>query len=156
LHAWKGDAGLTSPLHLRLARLQGSAKNFKEADAHLAKILSMKAENEKVSDDVLAKALQLRGELYVARGNRTEAVKTYSDLLEKFGETRPLASVRYKLGQLLYEDGNLKAAQSTWAQLTPEKDGLWARLANEQMQGAKWQNDYKKYLNRIPAASTLR
>jgi hypothetical protein len=33
---------------------------------------------------------------------------------------------------------------------------MWARLALEQMQGAKWPNEYKKYLNRIPAAAELR
>ena len=156
LNAWKGDAGLTSPLHLRIARLQGATKKFADADAHLAKIIAMKKENESVSDDVYAKALQLRGELYVARGNRAEAVKTYQALLEAFGESRPLASVRYKLGQLLYEDGDMKSAEKTWSELKPEKDGLWAKLATEQMQGAKWQTEYKKYLNRIPAASSLR
>lgn len=156
LNAWKGDAGLTAPLHLRIAKIQGTTKKFAEADQHLAKILEMKSENETVSDDVYAKALQLRGELYVSRGNRAEAVKTYQTLLEKFGETRPLASVRFKLGQLLYEDGDMKSAEKTWSELKPEKDGLWAKLATEQMQGAKWQTEYKKYLNRIPAASSLR
>lgn len=153
---WKSDPELTSPLHLRIARLAGASKNFKEADQHLAKIIEMKKDSGKVPDDIVAKALELRGDLMVTRGNRLEAVKSYRQLIADFGDARPLASVRYRLGQLLFEDGDLKGAETAWQTLSPEKDGMWAKLASEQMQGAKWQKDYKKYLNRIPAASELR
>jgi hypothetical protein len=87
---------------------------------------------------------------------RNEAAKSYRDLLEAYEASRPLASVRYRLGQLLYQDGDLKGAEAVWKELKPDKDNLWQRLAAEQMQGAKWQNEYKKYLNRIPAAVDLR
>jgi hypothetical protein len=60
------------------------------------------------------------------------------------------------LGQVLYEDGDLKGAEAAWAELKPDKDNVWQRLASEKMQSAKWQNEYKKYLNRIPAAVDLR
>ncbi|RYZ77271.1 MAG: tetratricopeptide repeat protein [Proteobacteria bacterium] len=50
LKVWKGDVGLTAPLHLRIAKVQGAAKNFKVAEQHLSKILEMKNENESVSD----------------------------------------------------------------------------------------------------------
>jgi tetratricopeptide (TPR) repeat protein len=151
INAWKGEASLVAPLHLRIARLAGAAKNFKEADQHLAKIIDMKA-----SDDVTAQALELRGDLMISRGERKGAAKAYAQLIEEFGDTRPLAAVRYRLGQLLYEDGDLKGAENAWTALNPSKDGMWAKLAQEQMQGAKWQTEYKKYLNRIPAASELR
>jgi tetratricopeptide (TPR) repeat protein len=152
INAWKGEPSLTAPLHLRIARLAGASKNFKESDLHLSKVIEMKGAN----DDVMAQALELRGDLMVARGNRAEAAKSYRQLISNYGEKRPLAPVRYRLGQLLYEDGDLKSAESTWGELKADKDGLWAKLAQEQMQGAKWQKDYKKYLNRIPAAAELR
>jgi tetratricopeptide (TPR) repeat protein len=156
IKAWKGKPELTSPLHLRLAKLQMQSKNFTEADNHLSKIGAMKASGAPVSDDVHAKALELRGDLLVARGKRSDAAKAYKTLLDQYEATRPLASVRYRLGRLLFEDGDLKEAESAWNGLSPEKDGLWARLASEQMQGAKWQREYKKYLNRIPAAADMR
>ena len=156
LNAWQGEPQLTSPLHLRLAKLLGTAKNYKDADQHLARIVQLKKETNKVSDDTYAAALELRGQLMVSRGNRKDAVGAYRELIAEFGETRPLASARYRLGQLLYEDGDLKAAQTAWSDLKADKDGMWAKLANEQMAGAKWQNEYKKYLNRIPAAAEIR
>ena len=152
INAWKGEPSLTAPLHLRIARLSGAAKDFKESDKHLSKIIEMKG----ASEDVSAQALELRGDLMIARGNRPEAAKSYRQLISSYGEKRPLASVRYRLGQLLFEDGDLKGAESTWGELSSDKDGMWAKLAQEQMQGAKWQKDYKKYLNRIPAAAELR
>ena len=156
INTWKGDPELTSPLHLRMAHLDARAKNFKEADAHLAKIIDFRKKSAKVSDDVYAKALEYRGDLLISRGKRKDAVLAYKNLLEQYESTRPLASVRYRLGQVLYEDGDLKAAEAIWAELKPDKDNVWQRLASEQMQGAKWQNEYKKYLNRIPAAVDLR
>ena len=98
----------------------------------------------------------MRGDLMAQRGKPNDAIKSYRDLLEQFDGKRPLSSVRYRLGQLLYQTGDLKGAQSAWNELNPERDGLWARLATEQMQGAKWQKEYKKYLSRIPAAADLR
>lgn len=160
INAWKGEPALTAPLHLRIARLAGAAKNFKEADQHLATVIGMSGIEMKGTDEngaeTLAQALELRGDLMVARGNRTEAAKAYRQLISDYGDKRPLASVRYRLGQLLYEDGDLKGAESAWNELKAEKDGMWAKLAQEQMRGAKWQTEYKKYLNRIPAASELR
>lgn len=156
IKAWKGDPELTSPLHLRIAKLDGAKKNYKDADEHLAKIIDLRTNGGRVNDDVYAKALELRGELMVQRGKPLDAIKTYRDLIEQFAEKRPLSSARYRLGQLLFQTGDLKGAQAAWGELTPERDGLWARLATEQMQGAQWQKEYKKYLSRIPAAADLR
>ncbi len=157
IKTWNGDPQLTSPLHLRLAKLEISAKNFKVADEHLATILRWKKENpDKVSAEVEAKALETRADLFVARGERTNAVRTYRELLTQYEKTRPLASVRYRLGQILYQDGDLKGAEQAWGELTADRDGLWQHLAAEEMRGSKWQSEYKKYLDRIPAAAPLR
>jgi tetratricopeptide (TPR) repeat protein len=161
LKVWKGEVRLTSPLHLRLARLEERNRNFKAADGHLAKIIAWRnKENAMVSDDDHANALELRGDTFIKRGRRAEAAKTYRDLLSAYESQRPLASVRYRLGQVLFQDGDLKGAEVVWNELKNtaknSTDNLWQRLATEQMQGAKWQNEYKKYLNRIPAATDLK
>jgi uncharacterized ferritin-like protein (DUF455 family) len=92
----------------------------------------------------------------VAMGKKADAIKSYRELLVNYESKRPLASVRYRLGQLLYDVGDLKAAETVWSELNGDKAGLWRRLASEQMQSAKWQNEYKKYLDRIPAAADIR
>lgn len=157
LGVWKGNKQLTSPLRLRIARLQIAEGDFKSADTHLATIMNWKKEDQKMSDDVLATAMEMRGDLFVKRGQRSEAAETYRGLLDAYESSRPLASVRYRLGQLLYQDGDLKSAESVWAGLNAEEQGnIWQKLAVEQMESAKWRNEYKKYLERIPAAVELR
>jgi tetratricopeptide (TPR) repeat protein len=156
INTWKGRAELTSSLHLRIAKLQTKKRNLKDADSHLAKIIEMQKETSKVPEDVHAKALELRAELFVSRGQPQQAVQTITDLLELYETKRPLASMRYRLGQILFQDGDLKGAQNAWASLDGAKDGLWAHLAQEQMESEKWQREYKKYLTRIPAAQSLR
>jgi tetratricopeptide (TPR) repeat protein len=156
IQTWKGAPRLTSPLHLRLAKTLAQAKDYKNAESHLATIIEMQKKSGGVTSEVLAKALELRGDLALARGKRGEAVKAYQELLSQYETKMPLAAVRYRLGKVLYEDGDLKNAEAAWMELKGDKDGLWTRLANEQMQSAKWQNEYKKYLNRIPAAADVR
>ena len=155
MKAWKGDPVLTSPLHLRVAKLWSEAKKYKEVDQHLNAILDMRKSTGKVSDEIVAKALELQGDSQVARGQRAQAVETFRNLLEQFEDKQKLASVRYRAGQILFEDGDLKGAEELWTGLKPGKDDIWQKLALEQMQGAKWQKEYKKYLNRIPAAAEL-
>jgi tetratricopeptide (TPR) repeat protein len=156
IKSWKGDPSYTSPLHLRIARLASQKRGYKEADLHLEKILEMKTKGAKVSHDIHAQALELRADNLLARGSRSGAVKAYRDLLTEYGTQRPLDSVRYRLGRILFEDGDLRGARAEWASINTKKGGLWAKLAQEQLQSAQWQNEYKKYLQRIPAASDLR
>ncbi|MEK7356330.1 MAG: hypothetical protein AAB250_07760, partial [Bdellovibrionota bacterium] len=101
IKTWKGDAELTSPLHLRIAKLDGAKKNFKDAIDHLAKIVDLRTGGGRVADDVYAGALELRGDLMAQRGKPNDAIKSYRDLLEQFDGKRPLSSVRYRLGQLI-------------------------------------------------------
>jgi tetratricopeptide (TPR) repeat protein len=155
MKSWKGDAQLTGSLHLRIAKMSMTAKDYKDAETHLNQVLAMGKENEKADENVQAKALEMKGDVLLARGKRPEAIKTYQSLLAAYETKRPLASVRYKVGQLLFEDGDLKNAENTWNELSDDRDKMWARLAKEQMQGAKWQSEYKKYLTRIPAAADM-
>jgi tetratricopeptide (TPR) repeat protein len=154
---WKGNPEKTGPLHLRLARLEAENKNFKAAEQNLAQIISWRnQEGNVISDDLHAKALEMRADLHLKRGQRGDAIKAYRELLAAYEAKRPLESIRYRLGQLLFQEGDLKGAEGAWSELKSGKDSIWYRLATEQMQGAKWQNEYKKYLQRIPAAADLR
>ncbi len=156
IKTWNGDPRLTASLHLRLAKILSKTKDFKEADEHLAKIVEFHANGDYMPPDVHAQALELRGDLFISRGQRAQGIKAYRDLLSEYEATRPMSSVRYQLGRILFEDGDLKGAEKEWAELKPERDNVWHRLAADQMQGAKWQNEYKKYLKRIPAAADMR
>ena len=156
IKAWKGDPELTSPLRLRLARLLGQKKNFVEAEKHLGMIVQMHKDGEEIPEEVLASAMEMRANFALSRGKRKDAIAAYEQMITEFEGKRPTASTRYKVGELYYQDGDLKSAEKFWTPLKPGKDDIWQKLASEQMKSAKWQSDYKKYLSRIPAAADLK
>jgi tetratricopeptide (TPR) repeat protein len=156
LATWKGEPKLTAPLHLRIAKLHLKTRNFKACDENISEVLKLKAAGLGVSDELHASALELRGDAYLAAGKTQAAVQAYEELLATYESRRPLGSIRYRVGQVLYDGGDMLGAQKTWSDLKPDRDGMWAKMAEEKMQDAKWQSDYKKYLNRIPAASNIR
>lgn len=156
IDTWKGQPALVTGLQLRLARLQSETKNYKEAETSVTKIINMQKDTDLVPEDVHASALELKGDLLLERGKTNQAVRAYEDLLSAYEGKRPLSAVRYKVGKIYFEKGDLKDAESVWSALKPDKGDVWKKLADEQMQSAKWQNDYKKYINRIPAMSEMR
>lgn len=150
-----------APLHLRRARLSVKAKDFKAAEESIDQALAAAEKSGSAGDAIRTAALETRAEVLLARGNKKEAIASYRSLLEMPITTadtsrRGYDSVRYRLGQLLFETGDLKAAEEVWGQLTNDEKSLWRRLASEQMSGAKWRDEYKKYIDRIPAASEIR
>jgi len=167
----KAAASAIVPLHLRIAKLAVKDRDFKVAessvDAAMKLIDAEKADydsgksNGQAVEKHRALTLESRAEIMIARGKKREAITSYQDLLElpiaNADATRKgYDSVRYRLGQLLFETGDLKGAEKTWAGLASDEKSLWKRLAAEQMTGAKWREEYKKYIERIPAAAEIR
>ena len=158
LAIWKEGKGASLPLRLRYARLlsqQGDAKSLAEAETALAQISELKDLGEAVEEDLFGQALELRGEVAIKRGERKEAIGYFSKLLEDFESKRPLASIRYRLGRMQFDEGWLNDAENTWKKLSATKDGVWKRLASEQMSSEKWRTEYKRYIDRIPAANSM-
>lgn len=156
-----GATASVAPLHLRRAKLAVKAKDFKSAEESINLALVAAEKSGPSGDALRTAALETRAEVLLARGKKKEAIASYRSLLET-----PIAladssrqgydSVRYRLGQLLFDAGDLKAAEEVWGELTKDEKSLWRRLASEQMSGAKWRDEYKKYIDRIPAASEMR
>lgn len=166
----KASAATIIPLHLRVAKLAVKDRDFKTAessvDAAMKLIAEEKTANAGTTDGPAiekhrALVLETRAEIMMARGKKHEAIGSYRDLLDlpiaNADATRKgYDSVRYRMGQLLFETGDLKGAENAWADLASDEKSLWKRLAAEQMTGAKWREEYKKYIERIPAAAEIR
>jgi hypothetical protein len=85
--------------------------------------------------------------------NSKVAISALTQLLEKFEKNHSLSEERFKLGQVYFNQGELKKAEETWAQFKGEESTFWQKLAGEKMNSSKWTQDYKKYLKRIPATA---
>jgi len=151
---WKGQPALVSQPYVHLAELQLKTKQYSEAEASVQKVINMQTDTELVPKDTLIKALELRGDLLLKTNEQDKAVIAYKDLLERFEDSVPLDSVRFKMGKTLFEKGDLVDAEKAWSTL---KEGtLWAQMAKEQLGNSKWKKQYKKYIQRIPAMSGVK
>ena len=107
----------------------------------------------KVAAAVHAKSLEMMGDIYLDKGQTEQAVSAYDKLLEKYEDSRPLSSIRYKLGQIYFKRGEIQKAAEVWNEFKGEKSAFWKNLAQEQLKNSEWRDGYKKYIQRIPAMS---
>lgn len=152
LRTWEGKPELVAGPYLRLSQIELKQGKKDDAVRSLSKIDTlMQDSGGKVPAEIHAKALEALGDLYFKSGDKEKAAGAYARLLEKYEETRPLASIRYRLGQIAFEKGEVQKAAETWASFKGDKSGFWKNLAQEQLANSDWRDGYKKYIKRIPA-----
>jgi tetratricopeptide (TPR) repeat protein len=153
LKTWTGRPELVAEPYLHLAEIE--IKQGKTADAieSFKKIDELMEDSGKVPTEVHIQALQKRGDLELEKGQSEQALQTYSRLLSLYEEKKPMASVRYTVGQLHFKKGEIQKASDYWKELKGQKSDFWYNLAQEQLKSSEWQSDYKKYIQRIPAMS---
>lgn len=72
----------------------------------------LRAQN--LNDNLRAKALELKGDALLGEKRPIAAIESYQALLHEFEGKRPLGSIRYKVGQLLFERGDVRGAENVW------------------------------------------
>lgn len=150
---WKGQPELVAGSYLKLAQIQSKLNRPKDAIQALEMISGLQKDSGKVPASVHSKSLELLGEIHLEQKNPEQAILAYQALLDKYEEGRPLASIRYKLGQIHFDQGSIQKAAEVWNGFKDEKSSFWRNLAQEQLKNSSWRDDYKKYIKRIPAMS---
>lgn len=153
LKTWKGQPELVAGPYLKLSELELKQNKKEDAIQTLAKIDEMMKDSEKVPAEIHIKALQSLGDLYLEKGQQEKAITTYERLLNKYEEKSPLASLRYKLGEVHFKRGEVQKAAATWNEFKGTKSDFWKNLAQEQLKNSEWQDGFRKYIKRIPAMS---
>jgi tetratricopeptide (TPR) repeat protein len=108
-------------------------------------------DSKKVSPQVHRRSLELLGQMYVEKGETNKAIATFEKALDLYEKQSPMSSYRYKVGQLYFKKGEIKNAEKAWNELKNEKNDFWYKMAQEQLKGSEWKNEYQKYIQRIPA-----
>ncbi len=141
---------------IHLTKLYLKTKEFGSAEKQLKKLERMHENKEVLNDEQWSQVLEMKGDLLFGEGQKLAAVQAYQSLLDSYETSRPLASIRYRTGKILFEEGDLKGAEKIWSQLDEKTGGLYKHLAQEKIQQAEWQDTYRKYIDRIPAAQDLK
>jgi tetratricopeptide (TPR) repeat protein len=153
LRTWKGQPELVAEPYMKLAELQMKQNKSDEALQALTAVDELMRDSKKVAPQIHAKALEMIGNIDMEKGQKDKGLKAYNHLLESYEETMPLASIRYKVGEIYFNQGDVQKAAEVWNEFKGEKSGFWKNLAQEQLKNSEWRSDYKKYIKRIPAMS---
>jgi tetratricopeptide (TPR) repeat protein len=153
IQAWTGKPELLSEPLYRIGVIDQKFQRPSDAIDSFKKIQKLDLETQKVPAEIQFQTLSRLIEIYTTQNDKENLIKTYSEILEKFEESRPLGSLRYKLGQIYFEKGDVQKASDVWSEFKGQKIEFWKNLAQDQMKNAEWKDGYKKYIQRIPAMS---
>lgn len=153
IKTWKGVPSLAAgpyfdagEIELRLKRADDALKSFTTVD-------SLMKDSGQVPPSLHAQALERIAQIHLDKGEPDKALPVLERLLKTYEKDRPLASWRYRMGRIHFEKGEVQKASEIWNELKGDKNDFWFKLAQEQLKGSEWRDDYKKYIQRIPAMS---
>lgn len=153
--SWEDEPELLIPVYYRLAKLHYKMRKYSKAEMALGFLRELHKQHPDSHIETWAKSLRLLGDVLLAQGRGVAAVNEYVALLDQFEDRYPLESVRYKAGLVLFERGDLVGAEKIWSALPSGPGKTYKKLASEKLGNAKWKDEYKKYIDRIPAAKGL-
>ena len=151
LKTWKGQPELVAKPYMRLADFELAQGKTADAINSLKKIDEMMTDSSPVEPSVHAKSLEKLGEIFSQQKNQPQTIATYQKLLDKYEEKFPLSSIRYRLGDIYFKRGEVQKAADVWTGFKGPGTDLWQKLAQEQLKNSSWRDEYKKYIQRIPA-----
>lgn len=142
---WDNNKELQAQALLKKAQLENSLKKYKSSEKTAKQALAYKEVQE---DNRLTAKLnhQLGNSLY-NQNKKMSAVESYLKVLEQSPEN---VALRYRVGNILFENNDINGAEQMWAKI-PAENTMYKKLANEKLNTMKWEKDYKKYIDRIPA-----
>jgi tetratricopeptide (TPR) repeat protein len=140
-----------APLYLKLAKLEEKLGRRADAEASLKKVDELYGYAKTADPEVHSQALLTLGDYYINEGKTKLAIAQLDKVLEKYEDNKSLAPVRFKVGELHFNNGDLNKAEKSWSGFKGPNADIWDKLAKEKMASVKWQDEYKKYLKRIPA-----
>lgn len=152
---WKGDENLELPALVRLSGLQTQRQQFANAIVNYEKSFDIIMSQEKPDAATLKKIAQEYTQVLVKMNKAPDAISMLNKAVQKFGEQLPMTEEKYLLGDLYFKNGEIKNAERSWGLIKEDSKGIWKKLAQEKLQQANWDENYKKHIKRIPAMSQM-
>ena len=142
---------------LKISKIYNIQKKYDEAlkwaDKAMGLITVSKNPAKEFGLELVKTSLEYIAELNQQTGNNDKAVQIYKSIIEKYSDDKtPVNSLKYKIGKIYFDQNNIKEAEKIWIDLKQsDKDGLWTKMADENMTQVKWSDKFKRYVIRRPA-----
>ncbi len=142
-----GKEDLLASVLTKQAQVQNHLKNWNQGLEFANRALVTKSAPAKVRMNAYNEKARAQMEL----GLKASAIATLQDQLNEFEGKSPTEYTRYKLGELLFEEGDIGAAESIWTKLRDNGSGVLWKVAEEKLKSADFNKNYSRYIERIPA-----
>ena len=153
IKTWKGIPALVASPYFDAGEIELRQGKKDDALHSFQRVDELMKDSGLVNPVLHAKSLEKIAQIYLEEKKIDKALPALEKLLKTYEKTRPLASWRYKMGQIYFDKGEVQKASEVWKDLKNDKADFWYKLAQEQLKGSEWNGDYKKYIQRIPAMS---
>ncbi|MCX7977407.1 MAG: tetratricopeptide repeat protein [Bdellovibrionaceae bacterium] len=153
LRKWSGQPAKVAGPWLQLAKIEIKQGKREEALRSLERVDLLMSDTSNVKEELHAEALEIQGNILFELGRIDEAIEVYKKLIDRYESRMSIAPIRYKLGKIYFDRGERQKAADIWSDFRGNKADFWASLAKEQLDNAKWAEEYKRYLRRIPASA---
>lgn len=149
---YQGKDEFLAPALVKQSQVQNHLKKWEGALKSADQALSM----EDIPNHLRSQAYSEKVEAQLKLGLKASAIATLQEQLDEFEGKTPTEYVRYKLGELLYEEGDLAAAENVWQKLRDSESSVLWKIAEEKIQAAEFNKNYSRYIDRIPAMASQR
>lgn len=153
IKTWKGVPALVAGPWFDAGEIDTKLGKREDALAAYKRVDELMKDSREVSPVLHRKALEKIAQIHMDDKKPEAALPVIEKLLSTYEKTQPLASWRFKMGQIYFDKGEVQKAAEVWNDLKSEKNDFWYKVAQERLKGSEWAGDYKKYIKRIPAMS---
>ncbi len=154
LMEFKAEPKLSGKLYWELANLELSSGKPDDALGSLQKIDMMMTDSGGVPAEIHMNALKKIFDIHLQMKKDNLALQVGQKALELYEEKMDLAQLRYQIGEIHFKQGTIQKAAETWGTFQGKNASLWKKLSDEKLAGVAFDENYKKYMKRIPAMAT--
>ena len=144
------DEEQSLPLKVSLARLQMKMGELGKAGENLDELDKKLAKGLKMDSLVKKDFLRTKAKWLYRTNKKMSAVDVYVHLLEDFESShRPMNSMRYKAGKILFEEGHREMAEKIWMEFKGGDRKWYRRLVQENLRHEEWMGEHKIYIKKL-------
>lgn len=147
---YQGNKLQLAPALVNQAQVKNHLKKWEEALTHANKALEIGEASPNLRSQAYAEKVKAQLNLNL----KASAIQTLQAQLDEFEGKSPTEYIRYKLGELLFQEGDVAAAEGVWERLKESKSNVLWKIAEEKLKSAQFEKNYSRYIDRIPAMSS--
>lgn len=152
---WKGQPVKVVGIRLKLAQMDIETKSYDKAEGLLEENLNDLEDSKKIPSEEHLKSQKMLSDVLLTLNNNDKNKILLNEMIDTYSDKSEVNAYRYRLGKILFDEGNIQGATEIWKALEQNNDKFWWGIAKNNLKEKEWRDTYQKYIQRIPAMATV-